>query len=105
VEQAWNDVDQGIIDSLVRDFPRRCQMVRDVGGASISQQLSSHIAAIRLEDRKQGTAEVFTPQEDEEKVRFIEEQDRRRWNQLADKMPTHQKAELKNLTNFSTSRG
>jgi hypothetical protein len=74
--------------------------VRDVGGASISEQLSSHIAAIRLEGRKQGTAEVFTPEEDEEIVRFIEEQDHRRWTQLADRMSTHQKAALKNRCQF-----
>jgi hypothetical protein len=39
VEQAWNGLDQEMIDQLVADLQRRCQLVQQGRGKSISQFL------------------------------------------------------------------
>ena len=42
VRDVWAGIDQTIVDSLVQDFVRRCRMVLNSCGESISQHLSSH---------------------------------------------------------------
>ena len=35
------------MDALIDDFIRRCELVRDLGGGSASQYLSSHIKEVK----------------------------------------------------------
>lgn len=40
--EFWDNIDERIINNLVHDFLRRCNLVLQKGGESISQHLSSH---------------------------------------------------------------
>ena len=42
MKKIWDEIDDKILDLLVDDFFRRCEMVRDLGGQSASQYISSH---------------------------------------------------------------
>ena len=37
VQNIWNALDENVINNLVKDFIRRCQLVLELGGGSISQ--------------------------------------------------------------------
>jgi hypothetical protein len=65
VERIWDELDQGMIDRLVKDFWRRCQLVKMVRGKTISQLLSSHILTPRPQDIGTALGESFTPELDE----------------------------------------
>jgi hypothetical protein len=47
VKRIWDELDQGKIDRLVSDFPRRCELILARHENSISQLLSSHMTAPR----------------------------------------------------------
>ena len=63
-ERIWNNIDQRIIDSLVEDFVRRCQLVIDVAGESISQYISSHVKEIK-EKADNSEIRFWTKEEDD----------------------------------------
>jgi hypothetical protein len=79
----------------VADFDRRCALVYQVGGKSISQYLSSHLKQPKSADILVEAEELFTSGEDIEIVSFIEAQPRCRWTELQRRMPNHTKNSLK----------
>ena len=40
--EFWENIDENIINNLVNDFCRRCKLMMQKGGESISQHLSTH---------------------------------------------------------------
>jgi hypothetical protein len=96
LQQAWGEIDQQALDRLVEDFDRRCALVQQVGGKSISQYLSSHLEQPKPAGLTMEAEELFT-EEDAEIVSFIEAQQRCRWTELQRMMPNHAKSSLEQL--------
>ena len=79
VENFWNAIDQSTVDALVDDLVYRCTLVKELGVASISQCISSHVKEARDQDATDtSSVHAWTPEGDEkllqlmeQKVRFI----------------------------------
>ena len=65
------------------DFWRRCRLVHEVRGKTISQLLSSHILVARIQDIGTATAEHFTPEQDQLLLATVARSKRASWAQMA----------------------
>ena len=99
VLQQWESVALETIDRLTMDFTRRLHMVISVGGASISQLLSSHMTPTEAPINNRSL--LFTPEEDQ---KLLEEyaQHGPRWKVISIRMgglrePIQLKNRLKTL--------
>ena len=50
IEGMWRNIDSNVLNSLVKDFVHRCELVVKLGGASCSQYLSSGRKTVKKED-------------------------------------------------------
>jgi hypothetical protein len=66
IEQVWSDLDQGVLNKLVTNFPSRLQMLVATQGRNISQYLPSHSQRISAIDAEpDADFRPFSAEEDE----------------------------------------
>jgi hypothetical protein len=98
VKRIWDQLDQGMIDRLVDDFWRRCDLVIACNGSSISQLLSSHMTAPRPQDiATHLVVTQFSQEVDAHILEFIDEAPRRqgKWLRLHESLPDFSPQALK----------
>jgi hypothetical protein len=63
VQRIRDELDQDMIDRLVKDFWRRCELVKVARGKTLSHLLSLHILVARTHDIGTATSAIFTAEQ------------------------------------------